>query len=153
MILPLSNPNSLSEAEPANLYQWTRGKALVATGSPFERVEYEGSYYRIAQSNNALAFPGIGLGSIAVRAKHVSDEMLWAATEALALASPVNQDLMAPLLPRIAESRMISRKVAEAVAKQALAEGLAQVPKDANIDQLLNGMMWEPKYYPYRKIK
>lgn len=153
VILPLSNPNSLSEAEPQDIYRWTEGKALIATGSPFPNVEYNGKFYRIAQSNNALAFPGLGLGAIAVRAKHISDDMLWAATESLATASPVRQDKMAPLLPKISETKMISQHIALAVAKQAIAEGLARIPENIDLPKLIKSLAWEPKYYPYRKMK
>lgn len=153
VILPLSNPNSLSEAEPENLYKWTDGKALIATGSPFPNVEYAGKIYRIAQSNNALAFPGLGLGALAVRAKHISDGMLWAATCSLSQASPVRQDKMAPLLPKISETKMVSEHIALAVAKQAVEEGLAQIPADADLKALIKAFVWEPKYYPYRKMK
>lgn len=153
VILPLSNPNSLSEANPEDIYKWTQGKALIATGSPFPDVKYNDKYFRIAQSNNALAFPGIGLGAIAVKAKRVSDDMLWAATEALSKASPVNQDKMAPLLPRISESRMVSMQVALAVAEQARREGIAQVDDTAKLKLLIKHMVWEAKYYPYKKIK
>ena len=94
----------------------------------FQKCNYDGNWYRIAQSNNALAFPGIGLGAITVKAKHISDDMLWAATQALSLCSPVNQDKMAPLLPKLSETKMVSLNVALAVAEQACKEGLAQQP-------------------------
>jgi malate dehydrogenase (oxaloacetate-decarboxylating) len=152
IILPLSNPTTLSEAEPADLYQWTEGKAIVATGSPFHDVQFAGKWHRIAQSNNALAFPGIGLGVIATQAKHLSDDMLWAATQALSQCSPVMQDKTAPLLPKLAEARMVSIKVAMAVAEQARKEGLAQITADKDLRKFILQTMWEPKYYPYRKV-
>lgn len=150
IIMPLSNPTSLAEAKPDDLLQWTDGKAIIATGSPFPNVEYKGKWFRIAQSNNALAFPGIGLGAIVSRAKYLTDDMLWVATRALSECSPVHQDKMAPLLPKLANSKMVSMKVAKAVAEQARKEGIAQVSDDCDFDQALQHYTWDPKYYPYR---
>ncbi len=152
IIMPLSNPTSLVEANPEDLLRWTKGKALIATGSPFPEILYENRWHRIAQSNNALAYPGIGLGAIAVKAKHVSDEMLWAATNALSKCSPVYHDKTASLLPKLSEAKMVSFNVALAVAEQAREEGLAQVPANANLKDIIKRIVWEPKYYPYKKI-
>ncbi len=152
IILPLSNPNSLSEAKPDDLMTWTQGRAIIATGSPFPDVFYEGSWYRVAQSNNALAFPGIGLGAIAARAKHISDDMLWRAAKALECCSPIHQDKMAPVLPKLSETKMVSTKVALAVAKQARAEGIAAIPEDVDLKDIIKKTRWIPQYYPYKKI-
>lgn len=151
IIMPLSNPTSLSEAEPENLLKWTDGNCIIATGSPFPDAMHGGKRYRIAQSNNALAFPGIGLGAISAKASRLSDDMLWAATLALAGCSPVNQDKMAPLLPKLAEAKMVSMNVALAVAEQARQEGLAQIKDNINLKEHIKKLVWEPKYYPYRK--
>ncbi|HTM62885.1 MAG TPA: NAD-dependent malic enzyme [Gammaproteobacteria bacterium] len=150
IIMPLSNPNALSEAEPKDLYAWTDGKAIIATGSPFPDVRHMGLYHRVAQSNNALAFPGIGLGVIAVKAKLLTDEMLWAAAKALSTCAPIMQDKTAPLLPKLSEARMVSMAVALAVAEQARKEGIAQNTQ-GDIKQLIEKTMWEPRYLPYRK--
>lgn len=150
IILPLSNPTSLSEAKPSDLLNWTDGNALIATGSPFPDVEYQGKTYRIAQSNNALAFPGIGLGVIMSKATRLTDNMLWAATEALSKCSPVYQDRTASLLPKLAETRMVSCKVAIAVAKAACADGVSSLPADSDWDQLIRETIWKPDYYPYK---
>lgn len=151
IIMPMSNPTTLSEAKPEDLITWTNAKAIIATGSPFPNVRYNEKFYRIAQSNNALAFPGIGLGTIAAKATRVSEDMLWAATNALSECSPMRQDKLAALLPKLSEAKMISKKVAIAVAEQARKEGLATVAEDANLSQLIQQTMWEPAYYPYRK--
>jgi malate dehydrogenase (oxaloacetate-decarboxylating) len=151
IIMPLSNPTALSEAEPKDLYQWTQGKAIIATGSPFADVRYMGTYHRIAQSNNALAFPGIGLGIVAVKARLLSDDMLWAAANALSACAPIIQDKTAPLLPKLSEAKMVSIKVAVAVAEQARKEGLALNMTD-DINELIRNTMWEPRYLPYRKV-
>jgi len=153
IIMPLSNPNSLAEAKPEHLMNWTEGKAIIATGSPFPDVSYGGKWHRISQSNNAFAFPGIGLGVVTAKAARLSDDMLWAATCALSECSPVYQDITAPLLPKLSEARMVSVKVALAVAEQARREGLARVAADLDFKQVIRHSMWEPKYYPYRKVK
>ncbi len=153
IIMPLSNPNTLAEAKPEQLINWTEAKAIIACGSPFPDVSFAGKWQRIAQSNNAFAFPGIGLGVIVSKAKHLSDEMLWVATQAISECSPVNQDATAPLLPKLSESRMVSSKVAFAVAEQARKEGLARVAADLDFKEAIRHSMWEPQYYPYHKVK
>lgn len=147
IIFPLSNPTRLSEAEPSDLLRWTEGRALIATGSPFPPVEFNGMTYRIGQANNALLFPGLGLGAIVSRAKRISDEMLYAAAQAVAdfadVASPG-----APLLPPVTDLRATSATVAVAVAKAAAAHGLAQVEIVDAIQQVLDAM-WQPEYVPF----
>jgi malate dehydrogenase (oxaloacetate-decarboxylating) len=151
IIMPLTNPNALSEAKPEDLIKWTQSKAIIATGSPFPEVYYEGKWHHVAQSNNAFIFPGIGLGSVMVKAKKVSNDMLWAATEALSKCSPIIEDATAPLLPKLSEARMVSLKVALAVAEQARAEGLAQIPNSIDLNKVLKNTHWAPAYYPYKK--
>lgn len=153
IIMPLSNPNSLAEAKPENLIHWTEGKAIIATGSPFPEVSYAGKWQRISQSNNAFAFPGIGLGIVVSKASRFTDDMLWAATRALSECSPVYQDITAPILPKLAEARMVSSKVAFAVAEQARKEGLARVAAGLDFKQAIRHSMWEPTYHPYKKVK
>lgn len=152
IILPLSNPTQKAEATPEDILKWTNAKAIIATGSPFPNVNFEGRQIRIAQSNNAFAFPGIGLGAIAVKAKRLSDDMIWAAIQALSMQSPVHQDATAPLLPRISEMSTISKHIAKAVGEQARKEGLAQIDSQVTVDQAIENIIWEPKYYPYKKV-
>ena len=149
IIFPLSNPNEVAEATPEDLFTWTDGKALVATGSPFADVDFQGQSKRIAQCNNALVFPGIGLGVIAVKAAKLTDNMIWAATETLAQASPLHQDAQAPLLPSLADAKSIARDIAVAVAKQALADDVARVPC-SDVRKCVDAITWEPEYIPYR---
>lgn len=151
IIMPLSNPTQLAEATPEDLIKWTKAKALIATGSPFPNVLFEDKTYRVSQSNNAFAFPGIGLGVIACKAKRLTDDMLWEATKALSECAPVKLDVMSPLLPKLSEARMVSINVAHAVAEQARKEGLAQVPDNADLRELIEKTIWEPRYYPYKK--
>ena len=150
IILPLSNPTERCEATPEDLYKWTNGKVLIATGSPFDPITYEGKKHRIAQCNNALVFPGIGLGLIAAKATKCSDECLWKACSVLSHFSPIRQDPTAPLLPDLGQARQVAKQIAIAVAKQVSAEGNAQVQINDNIDQIIDELMWEPNYVPYQ---
>jgi len=149
VILPMSNPTSLSEALPADLIRWTDGRALVATGSPFPPVDYRGVRYVIGQANNALIFPGLGLGVIAARATQVTDNMLAAAAHALSelvgTATPG-----APLLPEVEALRETSVAVAAAVARAAVADGVAGTRLDADLREHVRRLMWEPVYRPVR---
>jgi malate dehydrogenase (oxaloacetate-decarboxylating) len=144
IIMPLSNPTSHSEAQPADLIAWTEGRALIATGSPFDPVAYHGVSYQIAQANNALIFPGLGLGVTVARARRVSDGMLAAAAQALA-DLPEADTPGAPVLPPVRSLRAVSAAVAAAVARAAEAEGLAGVPLDDPEGQVRRAM-WEPAY-------
>jgi malate dehydrogenase (oxaloacetate-decarboxylating) len=153
VIFPLSNPTSREEAVPADLLKWTNGKALIGTGSPFPPVEVNGKTIRFAQTNNSYIFPGLALGILASKAKHVSDAMIMASAKALALASPTQQDKNADLLPPLADSRKISLLVAEAVGKQAIAEGIAGVGDEKTFEKELREYVWEPVYLPYERLK
>ncbi|PEM52496.1 NAD-dependent malic enzyme [Bacillus wiedmannii] len=150
IILPMSNPTPLAEAKPDDLIEWTEGRALVATGSPFEPVTYNGVTYVIGQSNNALIFPGLGLGTIVVRASVMTDGMFAAAAEAVASMVDTSQP-GAPILPEVEELRNISEMVAIEVAKVAVAEGVARENlSDNDIKIAVKEAIWEPEY---RQIK
>lgn len=148
IIFPLSNPTSHSEAIPQDLLEWTEGRALIGTGSPFEPVQYKGKEFHIDQTNNSYIFPGLALGTISSKAKRVSDGMIMAAALALASCSPAREDKSATLLPPIADLRAISLAVARAVGKKAIAEGLAGVD-EAGLEEELVQNVWEPIYKPY----
>jgi malate dehydrogenase (oxaloacetate-decarboxylating) len=149
VILPMSNPTALSEAVPADLIRWTDGRALVATGSPFPPVDYRGVRYVIGQANNALIFPGLGLGVIAARATQVTDNMLAAAAHAVSelvdTATPG-----APLLPEVEAMRETSVAVASAVARAAATDGVAGASLDGELRSRIRALMWEPVYRPVR---
>jgi malate dehydrogenase (oxaloacetate-decarboxylating) len=144
IIMPLSNPTSRSEARPADLIPWTGGRALIATGSPFDPVTYDGVCHQIAQANNALIFPGLGLGVTVARASRVSDGMLAAAAAALAGLTDASTP-GAAVLPSVASLREVSAAVAVAVAQAAQAEGLAQTQLDDPAKQVAQAM-WTPGY-------
>lgn len=153
IILPMSNPTPLAEAKPADLIEWTEGRALVATGSPFEPVTYNGVTYVIGQSNNALIFPGLGLGTIVVRASVMTDGMFAAAAEAVASMVDTSQP-GAPILPEVEELRNISEMVAIEVAKVAVAEGVARVNlSDNDIKMAVQEAMWKPEYCQIKAVE
>jgi len=152
VIFPLSNPTERSEATPQDLIAWTGGRAVVGTGSPYPPVMREGRPRRIDQTNNAYVYPGIGLGVIAVKARRVSDGMFLAAARTIAELSPAKRDAGANLLPPLAELRRISFDVAVAVARQAVAEGLADPAGDAELTAAVKAKMWEPVYASYRRL-
>jgi malate dehydrogenase (oxaloacetate-decarboxylating) len=148
IVMPLSNPTSRAEATPADVIEWTDGSALVATGSPFDPVTYEGVTYEIAQSNNAYIFPGVGLGVRAVGARRVSDAMFVVAAHALAAAA--DSSTGAPrVLPRLDDIRDVSRQIAIAVGAQAQREDLAPPTSADELAALVDAEMWYPAYRPY----
>ena len=146
IILPLSNPTNLSEAVPADLLDWTEGRALIATGSPFQPLRYRGATYEIAQANNALIFPGLGLGAIVSQAARISDGMLSTAAHAVAQMVDARQP-GSPILPRVDRLREVSAGVAAAVARAAACEGHARVSL-SDATQQVDSAMWRPVYCP-----
>jgi len=146
IIFPLSNPTSKSEAIPADLIEWTNGRALIATGSPFQPVSYQGREIAIGQCNNAFVFPGVGLGVIASGARRVTNEMFVAAARALAEFSPAIDDHTASLYPALEDVRNVSKCVALAVAFEARRSGLTEIAKREEIKRLVNQKMWNPRY-------
>lgn len=162
IILPLSNPTRLHEAVPADLLAWTDGKALVATGSPFKPVrgpwgpDGKGIDVRVAECNNSVVFPGIGLGAVLCRAERVTDRMLVAAVEAVAELSPALEDATAPLLPGVESVRDVSVRVARKVIRAAEKERVAteKVPaEDEELDSWIKEQMWEPIYRPLKAVE
>ncbi|HEY2639285.1 MAG TPA: NAD-dependent malic enzyme [Streptosporangiaceae bacterium] len=145
VIMPMSNPTELAEARPADLVEWTDGQALVACGSPFPPVDYNGTRYVIGQANNALVFPGLGLGAIAAKASAITDGMLSAAGHAVASLVDVTAP-GAPLLPEVATLRDTSHVVAEAVARAAIADGVAHTDLGGDVAARVHTLMWQPAY-------
>lgn len=151
IVFPLSNPTSRVEATPKDILYWTKGQALVATGSPFEAVIYEDQIFDIAQCNNSFIFPGIGLGVLACRASRVSDAMLMASSRALAECSPLALTGEGGLLPSLTEIHQVSKHIAFAVAKQAIEEGLALPKSDELLEHAIDVNFWTPEYRRYRR--
>jgi malate dehydrogenase (oxaloacetate-decarboxylating) len=147
-IFPSSNPSSSSEAVPADLYRWTNGRCLVATGSPFPNVTHDGRVYRIGQGNNVFIFPGLGLAAIAANARQITDAMTKVASEALA-AQVTSEERAANLLfPSVTRLRAVSFEIAVAVARQAIKDGVAGCTL-ADVERLVREARWSHDYPDY----
>lgn len=151
IIFPLSNPSRQVEAHPKDVIEWTNGQAIVATGSPFGEVEYNGEKFIIPQCNNSYIFPGIGLGVIAAKAKRITDAMLMVSSEMLAEASPRANTGKGSLLPALVEIEPLSKKIAFAVAKKAMEEGVALEMSDEAILKAIEKNYWYPEYRNYKR--
>ncbi|KFA48962.1 hypothetical protein S40293_02503 [Stachybotrys chartarum IBT 40293] len=162
IIFPLSNPTRLHEAKPADLLKWTKGKARVATGSPFDPVtgpwgeDGKDLTIKVSECNNSVVFPGIGLGCVLSRAKLLTDRMLVAAVDGVAALSPALKDPTSPLLPDVNVVRDVSVRVARDVIQAAVKEGVAtekDIPSDAaDLEEWIREQMWEPRYRPLRLV-
>ncbi|ALH94650.1 NAD-dependent malic enzyme [Acinetobacter equi] len=152
IVMPLSNPTSRVEAVPADILNWTDGRALIATGSPFVPVNYQGKLHHIAQCNNSYIFPGIGLGIVACGATRVTDSMLMASSNALADCSPKLQDPDADLLPDLDGIQKVSKIIAYQVAKAAMEAGVAPVVSDEALRQAIDDNFWKPEYREYKRV-
>ncbi|MGB4863125.1 MAG: NAD-dependent malic enzyme [Tepidiformaceae bacterium] len=153
VIFPLSNPTSQSEATPDDIIAWSHGKAVVASGSPFADVVYEGRTYPVGQGNNAFIFPGLGLGAVLAKVSEVTDGMVSAAAYALA---ELTDTTGGRIYPPVGQMRSVSAAVAEAVVRQALTEGVVREERLLNIEpagiaSYVRAHMWEPRYLPFRK--
>lgn len=149
IIFPLSNPTQLAEAKAQDLIQWTKGKALVATGIPADPVEYQGTKYDIGQANNALVYPGLGLGSLAVNAKILSDEMISVAAHSLGGIVDSSKP-GAAVLPPVEKLNVFSQTVAKAVANQAIKDHLNQNDYQDG-EEAVQALRWSPVYSDDRK--
>jgi malate dehydrogenase (oxaloacetate-decarboxylating) len=149
VILPLSNPTNLAEATPANLLEWSDGRALVATGSPFEPVARPEGLRQIGQCNNCFLFPGLGFAAVAVGLQAISDGMIDAGLEALAQRIPASRDRRAALMPALCDAAEVGAAVAEAVARAGVREGLGPAGvTEEMVGPLLERARWHPAYAP-----
>ena len=149
VIFPLSNPTSRSEATPQDLMAWTEGRALIGTGTAFAPVNVGEKTIHIAQTNNSYIFPGLALGIVASRAKHVSDSMVKAAAQELVRHLPTLKDKQASLLPPLSDARRLGQLIGLAVGIQAIKDGQAQVSDEDSLNRELQANVWEPAYEPY----
>ena len=145
IIFPCSNPTENSEATPEDLFTWTDGRCLVATGSPFPDVEYGGRRHKIGQGNNVFIFPGLGLGASAVRARMVTDEMIDAASRALAGQLTVEERAAGQIFPEVSRLRAVSFAVALAVGRRAVESGVG-LACDGELEDTIARRVWEPRY-------
>jgi malate dehydrogenase (oxaloacetate-decarboxylating) len=151
VILSLSNPTSKSECTPATVIEATQGRALVATGSPYAPVEYQGRTLVTSQCNNLYIFPGVGLGVLVSKALKVTDPMFLAASKALSAMVTPEEEAKGLLLPAMQDIRKVSAGVALAVAKEARDKGLGRLVSDEVLADLIAKAEWDPHYYPYRR--
>ena len=152
VILALSNPTSRCEATPQNLMDWTNGRVLIGTGSPFEPVNIGGMKMQITQTNNSYIFPGLALGIVASKAKRVTDAMIKAATEELVRHLPTLKQKDAGLLPPISTARRLALLIGQAVGKESIRDGQAQVLDEDALNRELQYCIWEPVYVPYKLV-
>jgi malate dehydrogenase (oxaloacetate-decarboxylating) len=128
---------------------WTEGRALIGTGSPFDPVDVGGKKIAVTQTNNSYIFPGLALGILASKAKRVTDTMVKAAAEELVRHLPTQTNKQAGLLPPLSEARQIGRMIGKAVGMQAIRDGQAQVADADELERELVANIWEPVYVPY----
>jgi malate dehydrogenase (oxaloacetate-decarboxylating) len=152
IIMPLSNPIKQIEARPEKIIEWTEGEVIIATGSPFKPIEYNGKTYPVAQCNNSYIFPGIGLGVLAVKAQRISDDMLRVASETLAAASPLANTGSGGILPPLTQLSELSKKIAFEVAKVAMRQGYALELDDEALLRKIEANFWKPEYRQYKRV-
>jgi malic enzyme len=146
IILPLSNPSDRSEAQPVDLLEWTSGRAVIATGSPFRTV---GSRL-IGQANNVFIFPGVGLGALVAEAREVTDQAFMTAAQELAASVSLERLSVGGIYPPISELRSIARRIAIAVVRKLRDTGYGRQFRDEDIEPAVDAAMWTPAYLPYR---
>jgi len=149
LIMPFSNPTSLSEAHPKSLYQWTEGKCLVASGSPFDPVVHDGKEFHVGQGNNVFIFPGLGLAATVGKIPTISDAQISAASFALSQCVSQEELEMGLLFPSVTRMMEVSQQVAVAVLLQAKQEGLSTFTSEQEITQAIADSVWVPEYPEY----
>jgi malate dehydrogenase (oxaloacetate-decarboxylating) len=152
VIFPLSNPTAKSEAIPSDLLAWTDGRALIATGSPFEPVEFQGRTRVIGQANNVFIFPGMGLGAIVAESREITDEMFLLAARTLAEMVSPDRLAVGALYPAVSDLRMVSREIAAKVICQSRDCGVGRLYRDEEVYEAVDSAMWMPDYLPYEAV-
>jgi malate dehydrogenase (oxaloacetate-decarboxylating)(NADP+) len=149
VVFALSNPTSKAECTAEQAYEWTDGRGIFASGSPFDPVTYKGKRHVPTQGNNAYIFPGLGLGAVISRAKHVTDDMFYVATRAAADMTTDEELRHGSILPPLEAIREVSATIATAVAEHAWDEGLARRRRPRDIMALVRSQMYDPQYHSY----
>ncbi|MEO7664463.1 MAG: NAD-dependent malic enzyme [Candidatus Limnocylindrales bacterium] len=151
IILPLSNPTANTEAVPADVLAWSDGRAIVATGSPFPPVAIGGTLREVGQANNVFIFPGLGLGAIVAEAAEVTDAMFLLAAGTLSAHVTTERFASGAMYPPVADLRRVSREIAVAVAREAIASGSSRLDAGTDVEALVDAAMWWPAYAPYTR--
>jgi malic enzyme len=151
IVLPLSNPTSRAEAVPADVLRWSAGRALVATGSPFDPVDVDGQERIVGQANNVFIFPGVGLGALVAEARELTDDAFLTAADELAASVSPARLAAGGIFPPIPELRPIARRIAIAVVRRLRDTGYGRQFRDEEIEPAVDGAMWTPAYRPYRR--
>lgn len=147
IIMPLSNPNEKCEANPSDIINWTKGQAIVATGSPFPQPVYQGVTYQIAQCNNAYIFPAMGLGVVAGKLKRVPEGLFEVAAKTLAEHCPMKGEISDSILPPLTAIREIGKDIAQAMIEQSIVDGQCRLKKNTKaIQKAINSEIWYPDY-------
>ncbi len=152
IVFPLSNPSRQVEATPVQVINWTEGEVIIATGSPFAAVEYQGKTFPIAQCNNSYIFPGIGLGVVSANINRITDKMLQVASETLAAASPLANTGEGELLPPLTQIAQLSKAIAFAISKVAYEQDLALELSDEELRAKIERNFWQAEYRQYRRV-
>jgi malate dehydrogenase (oxaloacetate-decarboxylating) len=152
VVFPLSNPTPKTEAVPADILAWTGGRALVATGSPFDPVVFDGRSHVIGQANNVFIFPGVGLGAIVAEAREITDDMFLIAARTLAEMVSADRLAAGSLYPTVSDLRDVSRRIAANVVSQCRDCGVGRLYRDEEILDAVDAAMWFPEYLPYRPV-
>jgi len=152
VIFPLSNPTVKTEAVPADIMAWTGGRALIATGSPFDPVVIDGSSHIVGQANNVFIFPGVGLGAIVAEAREITDEMFLLAAQTLSEMVSDERLAAGALYPAVSELREVSRQIAAKVVCQSRDCGVGRLYRDEEVLGAVDSAIWDPAYLPYRAV-
>ena len=152
VVFPMSNPTAKSEAVPADILAWTDGKAIIATGSPFEPVVRDGRTHIIGQANNVFIFPGMGLGAIVAEAREITDEMFLLAARTLSEMVSAERLESGALYPAVSDLRNVSRQIALQVVCQSRDCGVGRLYRDDEAADAIDAAMWYPEYLPYRPV-
>jgi malic enzyme len=153
VVFPLSNPTAKTEAIPADILRWTGGRALIATGSPFDPVTVDGVTHLIGQANNVFIFPGVGLGAIVAEAREITDEMFLLAARTLAEMVTPERLAAGALYPSVKDLRAVSREIAAKVVCQSRDCGVGRLYRDTEVGDAVDSAMWFPEYVPYRAVE
>ena len=153
VVMPFSNPTSHAECTAQQAIEWSDGRAIVASGSPFDPVKYKGKTYTIGQGNNCFIFPGVGCGAIVSRTRIITDSMFLVAADAMAECVSPERFATGAIYPEVKDLRSCSRHIASAVVREAMRLEYGRRLKDHEVDEIVKRSMWHPEYLEYTEHK